>query len=303
MNYKLILNNVFSHKDSSNIILSGYSKIDKMSILYEYIPKENLKLNKYGIDYLSNPKYKIFDICKYKNKIDDFFKLLIENIQCKNYYYDNQKIIIFNNFNLISNNIQNKLRVIFEKYRITTLFIIITDKLNSILNPIISRFLIIRINDNLRSEKRKLSRVYLKDLSTIEKSKVYDKIYSLSDKCEIINYSKNNEGIINNYEDIYQKIVKKIRNINEINYDSMKIIREISYLIEKYNIKEFHKEILYLLTDDLSISLTINNKLCKCVADCEYNYNRCDNKILSNENFLLSLINVYLMNHKKVNRD
>ena len=288
MNYKLILNNVFSHKDSSNIILSGYSKIDKMSILYEYIPKENLKLNKYGIDYLSNPIYKIFDICKYKNKIDDFFKLLIENIQCKNHYYDNQKMIIFNNFNLISNNIQNKLRVIFEKYRITTLFIIITDKLNSILNPIISRFLIIRINDNLRSEKRKLSRVYLKDLSTIEKSKVYDKIYSLSDKCEIINYSKNNEGIINNYEDIYQKIVKKIRNINEINYDSMKIIREISYLIEKYNIKEFHKEILYLLTDDLSISLTINNKLCKCVADCEYNYNRCDNKILSNENFLLS---------------
>lgn len=303
MDYKLILNKVFSNRDSSNIILSGNSKIDKMSILYEYISKENIKLNKYGIDYISNPYYKIFDINKYKKNIDNFFKLLIENIQCKNYYYNNQKIVILKNFNLVSINIQNKFRVIFEKYRITTLFFIITDKLNSIIQPIISRFLIIRIKDKIRTEKREISREYLKDLSYPDKSKVYDKIYSLFEKTDIINYSKNYEGIINNHEDIYKIITNIIKNIKNINHKTFKIIKELSYLIEKYNIKEFHKEILYLLTSDLRISLSINDKLCKCVADSEYNYINCDNKILSNENFILSLVNIInLMNHEEVYR-
>ena len=148
MNYKHILDRIFQKKDQPNIILSGYHKINKLSILYNYISKDNQKQSKYNIDYIYHRDYKIFDMIEInKSKEDNFFTLLFENIRCKNYYGD--KIIILDNFNLISLKIQNKFRVIFEKYRNTTIFILITDKLNSIINPIQSRFLTIRINESI----------------------------------------------------------------------------------------------------------------------------------------------------------
>ncbi len=292
MNYKHILREIFKNKDTPNIILSGSYKINKLSILYDYISKDNNKTTKYNIDYIYHRDYKIFDMLQInKSKEDNFFELLFENIQCKNYYSD-FKIIILDNFNLISNKIQNKFRVIFEKYRTTTMFILITDKLNSIINPIQSRFLMIRIKEILPSEKRNISRVYLKDLSYIKKSKIYDKIYKLSDNSDIKNYSINREGILLDHKDIYMKIVEKIRSIKEINKSTIIIIKKISYYIEKYNIQYFHREILDILTNDNILTINTKSNLCKCVIDNEYNYIKSNNKILSNENLFINLVSI-----------
>ena len=46
MNYKHILGKIFKSKDSPNIILSGYYKINKLSILFDYISKDNNKYTK-----------------------------------------------------------------------------------------------------------------------------------------------------------------------------------------------------------------------------------------------------------------
>ena len=292
MNYKHILREIFNYKDTPNIILSGSYKINKLSILYDYISKDNNKTTKYNIDYIYHRDYKIFDMLQInKSKEDIFFELLFENIQCKNYYSD-FKIIILDNFNLISNKIQNKFRVIFEKYRTTTMFILITDKLNSIINPIQSRFLMIRIKEILPSEKRNISRVYLKDLSYIKKSKIYDKIYKLSDNSDIKNYSINHEGILLDHKDIYMKIVEKICSIKEINKNTIIIIKKISYYIEKYNIKYFHREILDILMNDNILTNNTKSNLCKCVIDNEYNYIKSNNKILSNENLFINLVSI-----------
>lgn len=291
MNYKHILDRIFQNKDTPNIILSGYYKINKLSILYNYISKDNRKQSKYNIDYICHMDYKIFDMIQInKSKEDNFFTLLFENMRYKNYYGDNK--IILDNFNLISLKIQNKFRVIFEKYRNTTIFILITDKLNSIIKPIQSRFLTIRINESIPSEKRKIARIYFKDLPYIQKSKIYDKIYKLSDNSDIKKYSMNHEGILLDYKDIFMIIIEKIRNINEINNKTIRIIKKISYYIEKFNIKYFHREILDSLLNDNILTINIKNKICKCITNNEYNYIKSNNKILSNETFFINLVSI-----------
>ena len=292
MNYKHILGKIFKSKDSPNIILSGYYKINKLSILFDYISKDNNKYTKYSIDYIYHRDYKIFNMITInKSKEENFFKLLNENIQCKNYYSD-FKMIILDNFNLISNKIQDKFRVIFEKYRTTTMFIIITDKLNSIINPIQSRFLTIRINEVSPIEKRKLSRCHFKDLPYIKKSKIYDKIYKLSDISDIKNYSVNHEGILLDHKDIYMIIHEIIINIKDVNERTILLIKKLSYYIEKYNIKYFHKELLNILMNNGILTINTKSKLCKCLVNNEYNYIKSNNKILSNETLFINLVSI-----------
>ena len=84
-------------------------------------------------------------------------------------------------------------RVIIEKYRKTTQFIMITEKINTIINPIRSRCLCIRIPNMNMKQKRELSKTYLKDKSYEERIPIYDKIYSLEDENEIIQFSKRNK--------------------------------------------------------------------------------------------------------------
>ena len=149
MNYKPILNKIFKSNNIPNLILYGFHSIDKFNILKEFININNCILNtNYNIKFYSNNDIKIFDMKDIKNsQIEIFFTIIFEIIKCKNYYSNNLRILILKNFNHIHKNIQDRFRVIFEKYRINILFIIITDNYNSILNPIKSRFLSIRIRD------------------------------------------------------------------------------------------------------------------------------------------------------------
>ena len=64
----------------------------------------------------------------------------------------------------------------------------------------------------------------------------------------------------------------------------------------KYNLKYFHKELLLLLIDDYTLSTNNLVNICKCMSDCEYNYHKSFNKILSNENMFLSILNETIRN-------
>lgn len=304
MNYKLILNKALSSKNPPNILLSGIEKIDKLSILMNNLREidgsEPSYLMKHDIKWISNRTYKIFDMNHITNKKKDkFFNIINEIIFSKNYYSD-QRIIVLVNFNNIHKTIQNKFRVIFEKFRPTTLFILITSRLNSIIGPIISRFLMIRINDISYKEKRMIARSHLKDMSYDKKSLIYDKIYKLAEETEIICYSQLNDGILMNHRTIYEQIYIDIVSITEINKKSMSKIKELSYNVEKYNIKEFHSSLLVLFLNDFKISYSSHCKICKLLAECESNYHKSFNKILSIENCILSLI--YMLNETGGNR-
>jgi DNA polymerase III delta prime subunit len=308
MDYKLILQKMIFKKDSPNLILSGTDKIDKLSILSEYLTKIDktppLSLEKYNIKWISNTTYKIFDMnhIKYKQQ-NHFFSIITEIISSKNYYNNFYRIIVLNNFDIININIQNKFRVIFEKFRATTLFIIITSRLNSIIDPVISRFLLIRISDISHKEKRKISRKYLEDLSYDKKSIIYDKIYTLANEKDILFYSQVNNGILRGHQTIHDKIYQKIISFNsggKINKKTLIGIKELSYTIEKYNLKNFHKELFLSCLNDFKLSYSVIFKICKLIAECEYNYHKSFNTILSIENCILTL--VHILNETTGNR-
>lgn len=304
MDYKLILNKSLFSGDAPNLILSGVDRIDKLSILMNYLTKiddsSSLLLTKYNINWSSNPTYKIFDMNHIKYKQSGFvFEIIDEIISSKNYYTNTNKIriLVLNNFDNIPILIQNKFRVIFEKFRVTTLFILITSRLTSIINPILSRFLIIRIPDISRKEKRTISRKYLKDLSYDTKSIVYDKIYTLGNEKDIIFYSQSNEGILLNHQTIYGKIYDKILSLNN---ETITEIKDLSYKIEKYNLKNVHKELFLYFLNDQRLSDSIRLKILKLVSDCEYNYHKSFNTILNIENFIVTL--VHILSEKRESR-
>jgi DNA polymerase III delta prime subunit len=306
MNYKLVLTKLLDCSDLPNLILSGTDKIDKLDILMDILKQKDkstlLLLEKHGIKWNSNMTYKIFDMNEIQNKnTSHFFDILNEIISSKNYYTNGNRIVVLNNFDNIHINIQNKFRVIFEKYRSTTVFILITSRFNSIIDPLISRFLMIRVNDETPKEKRTISRVNLNDLSYENKSIVYDKIYKLSDRNEIIYYSKFHDGILMNHSSIYDKIYRSIISI-DITKETLCHIKDLAYKIEKYNIKNIHKELLLLFLNDLTLSFSVQLKICKLVAECEYKYHSSFNTILSIENFILSLICI-LTSRQEIDRD
>ena len=298
MNYKLILNKLLAYNNLPNLILSGVDTIDKLSILMDILIKKDesppISLEKHDIKWKSNKTYKIFDMNNIKNKNSKmFFDIINEIIVSKNYYTNTNRIVVLNNFNNIHINIQNKFRVIFEKYRATTVFILITSRFNSIIGPLISRFLMIRVNDESRKGKRSISRVYLHDLPYENKSIIYDKIYKLSNINEIIYYSQFHNGILMNHQSIYDTIYRSITLIECITKETLLQIKQLSYKIEKYNIKNIHRELLLLFLNDLTLSFSVQLRICKLVAECEYNYHSSFNTILSIENFIVSLVTVF----------
>ena len=247
------------------------------------------------IIYNNNSNCKIFDINTINTKdFNDFFKLLFEIIRSENYYSKlGQHIIIFNNYDNISQGIQNKLRVIIEKYRKTTQFVMVTNKINTIINPIKSRCLCIRIPNMSMKEKRNLSRTYLKDKSYEEKIPVYDCIYSLNDKDDIIKYSEYNE-YIKTHEDIYLKIYKKFQGwIDEWNNNDNIILSEIkeySYNILKYSLVDIHFRLYEYLLKDPKYTLKQKKELTDSIAKCEHEFSKSYRSLVHIESMFIELI-------------
>jgi DNA polymerase III delta prime subunit len=233
--------------------------------------------------------------CINNKNISYFSSTLNELIHSKNFYLNyNYRIIIFNNFNKISYNLQNKLRVIIEKYRLTTIFILITNKFTSVINPIKSRCLSLRIPGLTPKKKRELSRNKILYLSYDKRSIIYDKIYQINNKNEIEYYSELNEGLFLNYKTIYENIYERIQKIyhgNKLTKQNIETIREISYMIEKYNLYDIYKELLSLFISDPKYTYTIKIELIQFFSNSEYNYQKSYRSLIHIENLFIQLLN------------
>ena len=297
MKYHLpeIVNKDIFNTTCPNIIFYGHQiKLDDYLI---QVFGETKTITKEKIIYGNNHVCKIFDIDTVKLKnIDDFFNLLFEIIRSENYYSKfGQHIVIFNNYNHISQGIQNKLRVIIEKYRKTTQFIMISEKINTIINPIKSRCLCIRIPNMSMKEKRDLSRTYLKDKSYEERIPIYDCIYSLNDKDDIIKYSEYNKHI-ETHEDIYLKIYQKLNDwLDEwINNDNIILseIKEYSYHILKYSLADIHSRLYGYFLKDPKYTAKQKYKITKCIAKCEYEFSKSYRSLVHIESMFIELIHL-----------
>jgi len=305
MNYKHILEKALFSLNKPNLLLYGYHKIDKYKILKNYLGFSEYITNEIihnDIKYHSNHKILSFDMNTIKRtKIENLFILLLEKIKHKNYYINENRIIILYNFNHIDKSIQDRFRVIFEKYRINTIFILITDYYNSVYNPIKSRFLSIRIRDLSNEDKISISYPIIKNLSYNKRIKIYDKIYDYSDKDIIIKYCHNNYGLLNDYQDIINNIYNSLKNMKKINLPK---IKDYAYILEKYHLKNFHSGFLKIIIDDLKYDM--NSNIIFKITEIETKYKNSFNRILSNEFLLIfihSKINYYLSRREEINRD
>lgn len=279
--------NIFN-KQCLNIIFYGYNLV-----LTEYLTSTFGKftdINHDKLTYKNNQYCKLFDINDIKNKnSDDFLYLLKSIVKSENFYSKyNQHIIIFDNYNYISLNLQSKLRVIIEKYRKTTQFIIITKSFNSIIEPIKSRCFCIRIPNTTQKTKRTLTNSYIKEKSYKEKIPIYDKIYSLSNKKEMISYLKYNEYIYN-HEDIYLKIYKKLIMWIDLGVNITEI-KSYSYDILKYNLEDIHKKLCEYFIIDPKYIAKQKFKIIKCLSECEYEFKKSYRVLVHIEKMFIGII-------------
>jgi len=283
----ILKQNIFN-TSSPNIIFYG-NTINLDDYLSSIFGELN-NISHCNIIYKNNQYCKIFDISSIKNKDHNkFFNFLISIISSVNYYSKyNQHIIIFNNYNFVSFNLQSKLRVIIEKYRKTTQFIIVTELFGKIINPIKSRCLCIRIPAPDNKQKRMIAKEYIKNKNYKERIPIYDCVYSLKDKDEIILYSNYND-YLHKHEDIYLKIYKKVNNwLNEnIKLDE---IKEYSYNILKYNINNIHTNLCKYFIIDPKYTTTQKFKIIKCLSECEYEFKKSYRSLVHIEKMFIQLI-------------
>ena len=170
------------------------------------------------------------------------------------------------------------------------------------MNPIKSRFLSIRIRDLEKKEKLSISYPIIKKLTYDKRTKIYDHIYNYYDNNIIINYSKNNHGLLNDYQGNIKTIYNSLKNMDTLNLSK---IKEYAYSLEKYHIKNFHSDFLKLIIDDFKYESKMKEFIIK-ISEIEYLYQKSFNRILSNE-FLLIFINenikYYLSRREEINRN
>lgn len=288
-----IINQALNSDSCPNIILYGIN--NKLELLKKIINYDNFKnIIQDKITWKTNNIYNIFDMKNIDKEYSNFFNIIKILINHKNYYNNNKfKFIIINNFNLVNSIIQNKLRVIIEKYYITTRFIFLTENISSIIDPIKSRSLLIRIPCLMNSEKRNISREYISNLEYEKKSIIYDKIYTLNEEKIIRLFSEYNDGLFMNYKTIYEIIYKNLDNISnkiEINKNDIDKIKDISYNIEKYNLYDIHVELCKLYINDYKYTNKIKGEIIKLLSEYDYKYKRGYRKLIYIESLLINLL-------------
>lgn len=290
-----IINQALNSDSCPNIILYGINNNNKLELLKKIINSDNFKnVSQDKISWDTNNIYNIFNVKNINKECVKYFNIIKLLINHKNYYNtQSYKFIILNNYNHVNSIIQNKLRVIIEKYYITTRFIFLTENISSIIDPIKSRCLLLRIPSLLNSEKRNISREYIRNLEYEKKSIIYDKIYTLNEIKNIKLFSEYNNGLFLNYKTIYEIIyndLDKISNKININKGDINKIKEISYNIEKYNLYDIHVELCKLYINDYKYTNKIKGRIIKLLSEYDYKYKRGYRKLIYIESLLINLL-------------
>tara|TARA_B100000029_G_scaffold343310_1_gene335719 strand:- start:1022 stop:1966 length:945 start_codon:yes stop_codon:yes gene_type:complete len=284
-----------SHKNHSNIIIHGEKNSGKSMLVNRVIkdiyPGKGVKYK--GDDfslYMYNNCY-LFN-CSFINNKNEFLDFIKNIIKTYDYYTGECKYIILDNFETISEHLQNTFKVIIENAYYTCKFIIITDKYNKVILPIRSRCISLRVPDPCPNDKF----IYCKHLF-MKNSIPYNEYHLFSD-CKLlilpdifykylfgnlIDYKDNlyqtfneiiNKPILNENDIINtRKLASKIKEMNiPIRYilnkfidtltekdPYMKIIQVCSE--SNYKIVNSYRELIHIESLIIYLNLLINNKL------------------------------------------
>ena len=151
-----ILHKALISPNSPNILIYGSARADKYSEVFRticshYHLKDFDETTKHDVSYKSSKHYYEFNMSqiRYSNLLY-FWKVILDLSSRENYFGTGAKnVILIRNFNNIKDTIQAKWRGFLEKFQKTTRFIFLTDNFTSVIGPIRSRFLCIRIPDTI----------------------------------------------------------------------------------------------------------------------------------------------------------
>lgn len=273
--------NFLKFKNHSNLLIN-YQFQKKEFIITILNNLYNIKTkNKFTENYEYNDFYYYFDANLIKVDLKNtFVELLYEIINSYNYYKDNFNYIIVDNYENINSIIENKLKVIVEKYSNTTKFIFLTKNLNNLESTIKSRFFIINIPKLTIYDKQKI-------FSKYKNHKNFNEIIK-KDNLNLI--EKEFNGFISPIDLFFHKCIQIFN--NKLNNKIVKI-RELSYNIKisLINFKDLQKKILcHYLQSNIS-----NEKKTKIIsASCKNNYLmiNCYKDIIYIELYFLQIYNI-----------
>lgn len=263
----LIINYEFNKKNFITTILNN---------IYNIKTKNNFTDN-----YEYNNIYYYFDANVIKVDLKNtFIKEIYSIINSYNYYKDEYNYIIIDNYENINNILENKLKVIVEKYSKTTKFIFLTSNINNIESTIKSRFFIINIPNLTIYDKQK---IFLKH-------KNHKNFNNIIKKNDLNLIEKELDNFISPLDLFFNKCIQIFN--NKIDKKLVKI-RELSYNI-KISIIDFtdlQKKILshYLQSN---ISNDIKTKLISETCKNNYLMIKCYKDIIYIELYFLQVYNI-----------
>ena len=280
-----LLKKVIDSNESPNIIIYGDDLVGKKYILYDLLKIGNAVFieiyEKIIVSYQNIYKINIA-LLKYSN-IQAFMKSFELLLQTKDFYSSTIfKRIIFTSFETCKPMIQNKLRVILEKYRHTTIFIITTNQFTKVIDPIKSRCLCIRIPA-------------LTDISNpnFDNNPYHSSVYSTYDSLE-------------GYEVPLEKITKELFILFHKEYDDFQnkditTLKQLANIVLKHNLS-FKKLCYHLIGECSQISqwtFSRKAKFIETVANSEYLHTKSYKSLIHLESLLITLY--YLTtNHYKI---
>ena len=301
LHFDLLLNSLNSI-NVPNLLVYGDVKINKLALIKsilnnKYKITKELEIKEKNIEIVKTNLYYVFNVSLLSSKnIFDFIDVLKKYISLKDYYSEhNNRYVILNNFINVKISVQNILRVFIEKYRSTSVFILLTSKVGNIIDPLKSRCLMIRIP--LLTDKQKRCIFY--ENSTIRRDvdyeKTFDFIYKLNDS-QIIKNCILNKTLIENYKTPYNKIIEKIITLYDksMNKSNLTQLKSYAYNILRYDLSVnlFYIELLDCLLQKSTIRDKKKIKLIKYFADSEYNYNNSYRSIIVIESLLIYCYNL-----------
>jgi hypothetical protein len=193
--------------------------------------------------------------------------------------------------------LQDILKILFEKYKVTTKFIILTSKLHKVIEPLRSRCLSIRIPSITNIDKLSILQKYFQQYKLslpdeYQKKNVKELVHqcylttdTIDIKYNFIYYYQTGHILKSPIQSIYEKLIDccKLFTINKM--------KELAYMIQQSNI-EFH-HLLYTILGNLVASSEITHSqkyiLIEKLSQWEYNYLKSYRKLIHIE-YLVTLI-------------
>ena len=260
-----------------NLILYGQEGAGKKSFLSVLFPDKKIK-NIKSIKYNSKTiNYTIYNSCSTieidSKELKIYNKYLLQNIikniaETKRVNDNKVKIIIIYNAHHLDKDFQYILRKMIELYINNAVFILVTNTLTKIINPIKSRCLCVRINnptnkqiekfliDINKKEELNLSKTKINNIIKVSKRNLKKAMLEM----EIYTY-KNKNSIDNKIHMNIQKIVSSLKNKNF----NMK-------LIENWETK-LYKLIINFSIEDKTIIQLLFNEIIKLKKDDDFKKN------------------------------